>query len=174
MAALVILPAARVPEVVATVVDPGALHPRRALLRALEVAVAAIAVGPLVVETGETDRPIPSQTSAALAAAGRDPHLLRVREAEGPLPPVFRVLPTAVDLKVQALPLMPEGVEVALVVVGVAPLVPVRAILHRRWGVTVALEALASALIILMVRAVAAVAAMTAVQAMAQVVGEVD
>ena len=55
-------------------------------MQALGVAVAAIAVGPLGVETGGPDRPIPSQTSAALAAAGSDPHHLRVREPEGRLP----------------------------------------------------------------------------------------
>jgi hypothetical protein len=99
MAVLVILLAARVLEVVATVVGQGASQPRRVRLLALGVAVAVIAVGLLAVEMGGLDRPIPSQTSVALAAAGSDQHHLRVREPEGPLPPVFLVLPTAVELE---------------------------------------------------------------------------
>jgi len=43
----------------------------------LAVAVAAIAVGLLAVETEGLDRPILSQTWAALGAAGRDLHHLR-------------------------------------------------------------------------------------------------
>jgi hypothetical protein len=48
---------------------------------------------------GGLDRPTPSQTSAVLAAAGSDPHHLRVREPEALLPLVSLVLLTAVELE---------------------------------------------------------------------------
>jgi hypothetical protein len=135
MAVLAIPLEALVLEAVATVVGPVASHMRRVLLPALAVAVVAIAVGPLAVETGHLDRLIPSQTSAVLAAVGSAPHHLRVRDTEGPLLPVFLLLPTTVEEEAQALPLMVEEVVVALAQVGVATMVLMQAILHSRGSV---------------------------------------
>jgi hypothetical protein len=71
-------------------------------VRALAAGVAATAVGPLAVETGESDRPIPIQTTPEQAAAGRGPislRHLRVGHREGVLPLVILVLPTLVGLE---------------------------------------------------------------------------
>ena len=62
MVAMVIPLAVRVPEAVATAVGPEAKPLRPVLVLALALVVAAIAVGPLVVETGALDRPMAFQT----------------------------------------------------------------------------------------------------------------
>ncbi len=62
MGALVIHPAARVPEAVATEAGMAASPLRQVLQLVPVVVVGAIAVEPWVVETEGTDRPIPSQT----------------------------------------------------------------------------------------------------------------
>ncbi len=132
MAELAIPLAARAAAVGATAADGGASLPRRVLLLAQAAAAGAIVAGSLAVETGLLDRPIPFQTSAALAAAVSDRHPLQAREPEGALPLVFLVRPTAVEVEAQALPIMEEGPAAALVQAGAAPPVLVRWILRRR------------------------------------------
>ena len=96
---LVISLAARVLEAGAMVVGQEASHLRQVLALVQGVAVAAIAVEQLVVEMARLDRPIASQISVALVAAGSGPHL-RVQGLEGLLPLVFLLLRTVVELEV--------------------------------------------------------------------------
>jgi hypothetical protein len=174
MVALAIPLEARAVAVVAMVVELGALHLQQVLLLARAAAAAGIAVGSLAGETEGLDRPTPSQTSAALAAAESGPHRLRVQEQEVALPLVFLVLLTAVDLEEQVLPLMVEELVGAPARVGTVMLVLMRPILHRQGAVEEVLAVWALALTILMVLVVAAAAAMAAAQVTVQVVGAVD